>query len=47
MGFQDIFDSFVEEDFTGKSDEELRTLYDEGDITLQNSIINFLEKKEK
>lgn len=47
MVFQDVFDSFVEEDFTGKSDEELRTLYDEGDITLQNSIINFLEKKEK
>ena len=45
--FQDVFDSFAEEDFIGKSDEELRILYDEGDITLQNSIINFLEKREK
>ena len=45
--FQDVFDSFAEEDFIGKSDEELRALYNEGDITLQNSIINFLEKKEK
>ena len=45
--FQDVFDSFVEEDFTGKSDEELKSLYYEGDITLQNSIINFLEEREK
>ena len=45
--FQDVFDSFIEDDFVGKSDKELKDLYYEGDEALQNSIINFLEKREK
>ena len=47
LTFDVIFDSLNSEEYKGKSDEDLKLLFKEGDEATKNSIIRFLEKRDK
>ena len=47
LTFNNIYDSLVSEDFAGKTDEELKSLFNSGNEDTKNAIIRFLEKREK
>ena len=47
LTFNSIYDSLVSEDFAGKTDEELKSLFKNGNEDTKNAIIRFLEKREK
>ena len=47
LTFNNIYDSLVSEDFAGKTDEELKSLFNNGNEDTKNAIIRFLEKREK
>jgi len=47
LTFDVIFDSLNSEEYKGKSDEDLKLLFNEGDKATKNSIIRFLEKRDK
>ena len=45
--FENILDSFNEDDFAGKSNEELTNLFEESGKDVQDSILRFLRKREE
>jgi len=47
LTFDSIFDSIVSGDFSNKTDEELRAIYNNGDEATKNAVIRFLENREK
>ena len=47
LTFDSLFDSMVTSDFSNKTDEELRAIYNNGDEATKNAVIRFLEKREK
>lgn len=47
LTFDSIFDSMVTNDFSNKTDAELKAIYNNGDEATKNAVIRFLEKREK